>query len=142
MKHQPCPSCTDVQVDVSMERKLSKAYKHVCDYSNFMSVSVKKFKQLNMGLIRYYSEQSTSNSMNCRKILTTTGNGAIFFLVAEHNFTQACKPRTPACGKLCSLDPLAYQQQKIAPLPVVTVQYFRRANLEIDTASAKRLHQN
>ena len=80
-EHQPCPSCTDVQVDVSMERKLSKAYKHVI-HSNFMSVSVKKFKQLNMGLIRYYSEQSTSNSMNCRKILHhpgTTGNGAIFF---------------------------------------------------------------
>ena len=37
MKHQPCPSCTDVQVDVSMEKKnLVRKYKHtliLCDYS-------------------------------------------------------------------------------------------------------------
>ena len=36
MKHQPCPSCTDVQVDVSMEKNLVRKYKHtliLCDYS-------------------------------------------------------------------------------------------------------------
>ena len=29
MKHQPCPSCTDVQVDVSMEKKLSKKHTNI-----------------------------------------------------------------------------------------------------------------
>ena len=42
-----------------------------------ISVSVKKFKQLNMGLIRYYSDQSMSIAV---KYYTTAWNVAIFFL--------------------------------------------------------------
>ena len=62
------------------KKNLVQTYKHtliLCDYSKIdISVSVKKFKQLNMGLIRYYSDQSMSIAV---KYYTTAWNGRIFF---------------------------------------------------------------
>ena len=75
-----------------------------------------------MSLIRYYSEQITSN---CRKILHHHLQWGDFFLVglgvaSTIPRARACKrARLHAHVKLCSLDSLAYQKNKIAPLQVV-----------------------
>ena len=71
----------------------------------------KKFKQLNMGLIRYYSEQSMSN---CSNKYTTAWNGTNFFILVGYGVASTI---AHARVKLCSLDPLAYPPKKNCPIP-------------------------
>ena len=93
MKHRPCPSCTDVQVDVSTKNILSEKIQTYLDLV-WLFQNRYSFQWRNLAAQYVFNPIVNKACPIAVKYYTTTCTGAIFFFdrlggCAKHNFARA-----------------------------------------------------